>query len=89
MADLECFLHSLWLLLMTLRPKAAISDDLALLSSPFLSGSNRRTTASLRHRRRLHCGLPPVAAIPAAAAADYEQPKRSGGRIAYRLAMRI
>ena len=30
MAHLACFLHSLWLLLMTLRPKAAISDDLAL-----------------------------------------------------------
>jgi len=27
---------------MTLRPKAAIRDDLALLSLPFLSGSNRR-----------------------------------------------
>ena len=30
MAHPACFLHSLWLLLMTLRPAAAISDDLTL-----------------------------------------------------------
>ena len=56
MADLACYLHSLRLLLTTLRPEAAISDDLDLLSSPFLSGANRRICTYRMLNLGLHSG---------------------------------